>query len=149
MASQRAPAPTINNLPFPKWVLWLSLPGIIAPALIFVFILFSERAHDETRCPFREHERRELAAGIAVVEEARNCFRDVEERRFVVHRQGQTQVLGQRRFARAAFAPDVYSWKASLSAEGETHVRVDNRGHGEARFREGTAAEKAKWPKAP
>jgi hypothetical protein len=133
-----------SGLPLPRWVLWLALPGAIAPIAIFGFILLTESAHDEASCPFRELTRRTASEDAVVIEESRHCIGDVEERRFVVVRNGQRQVLGERRFAPALFAPEVYSWELKVSEQGETHVRVAQKGHGAVVFREGTADERAK-----
>jgi len=132
-----------SGLPLPRWVLWLALPGAIAPIAIFAFILFTETAHDEANCPFAELTRRTAGEGVEVIEESRRCIDDVEERRFVVVRNGQRQAIGERRFAPALFAPDVYSWEIKVSEQGETHVRVAQKGHGAVVFREGTESERA------
>jgi hypothetical protein len=133
-----------DGLPLPRWVLWLALPGMLAPIVIFGFILFTERAHDEASCPFKELTRRTASEGVDVIEEARRCIDDVEERRFVVVRNGQRQALGERRFAPALFSPDVYSWEIKVSEAGETHVRIAQKGHGEVVFREGSERERAR-----
>lgn len=140
-----APAPVPQSgLPLPRWVLWLALPGAIAPIAIFAFILLTERAHDEARCPFQELSRRTASEGVYVIEEARRCIDEVEERRFMVLRDGQRRLLGERRFAPALFAPEIYSWEVKVSDQGETHVRVVQKEHGEVVFREGTEPERSK-----
>jgi hypothetical protein len=133
-----------DGLPLPRWVLWLALPGMLAPIVIFAFIFFTERAHDEGSCPFKELSRRTASEGVEVIEEGRRCIEDVEERRFVVVRNGQRQALGERRFAPALFAPEVYSWEIKVNEAGETHVRVAQKGHGEVVFREGSERERAR-----
>jgi hypothetical protein len=130
--------------PLPRWVLWLMLPGIAAPVLVLGFILFTESAHDTDRCPFREVERRVLAPELAVVEQARNCIGNVEEHRYLLERGAETRLLGERRFDRADFAEDRYSWEATVSEEGEVQVVVRNRGRKDLLLREGTAEERAK-----
>ena len=138
-----SPTDPNGGLPLPRWVLWLALPGALAPIAIFAFILLTESAHDEVSCPFSELSRRTASAGVEVIEESRRCIEDVEERRFVVVRNGERRVLGERRFAPALFAPDVYSWEIKVSEQGETHVRVAQKGHGAVVFREGTESEHA------
>jgi hypothetical protein len=128
--------------PLPRWALWLMLPGIVAPLLIFAFIVLTESAHDEARCPYSELARRELASGIAVVEHVRSCVRDVEEHRYTLLRNGATRVLGERRFERSAFTADRYSWTATISEQGEVQVVVRNRGHADLLLREGTKDER-------
>jgi hypothetical protein len=143
MSSTPDPKAPESGLPLPRWVLWLALPGVIAPIAIFAFILLTEKAHDEASCPFGELTRRTASEGVEVIEESRRCIDDVEERRFVVVRNGQRQAIGERRFAPALFAPDVYSWEIKVSEQGETHVRVAQKGHGAVVFREGTERERA------
>ena len=125
----------------PRWALWLMLPGMIAPVAVFVFIVVTQRAHDEGDCPYRELSRRDLGAQLSVIEETRNCIGEVEERRFMLARGERRRVLGERRFDRDAFAPARYTWQARVDDKGEVHVEVHNEGHGEVHFREGTAAE--------
>lgn len=132
-----------SDLPLPKWVLWAALPGVLAPIGIFAFIMLTESAHDPERCPFRDHERRELAPGVFVVEEARRCMADVEERRFHVERDGRRQLLGERRFAPSAFEPAVYVWQAAIE-DGQVRVKIEQTQHGIVVFREGSAEERAR-----
>jgi hypothetical protein len=136
--------PEVSGLPLPRWFLWIAIPGAIAPIVIFGFILLTESAHDEDKCPFRELSRRPGGPGGEVIEEGRRCIDDVEERRFVMLRSGERYVLGERRFAPDLFSPDVYSWEVKVSDEGETHVRVAQKGHGEVVFREGSERERKK-----
>jgi hypothetical protein len=130
--------------PLPRWALWLMLPGIIAPLLIFGFIVWSESAHDDARCSYRPLARRELSPQIAVVEEVRSCVSGVEEHRYTLLRGTSSQRLGERRFDRAAFAQGRYSWSASISEQGEVQVIVRNVGHADLLLREGTAEEREK-----
>lgn len=133
-----------DGLPLPKWALWLMLPGIVAPALIFGFILWTESAHDESRCPFRELSRTTLKDGADVIEEGRRCVSEVEERRFRLERAGGSRVLGERRFDSAAFASGKYRWAAVVTEEGEVQVTIHNQGHDDLLLREGTPEERAK-----
>ncbi|MDD9935932.1 MAG: hypothetical protein OXT09_20140 [Myxococcales bacterium] len=128
----------------PRWVLWIMLPGIIAPMLIFAFILITESAHDEEDCPYSQVERRELEGGVAVLEERRSCVSGVEERRYSLLRDGESRVLGRRRFDGAAFGPDRYRWKAEISEQQEVVVTIQNDGHDDLLLREGTPEERAK-----
>jgi hypothetical protein len=130
--------------PLPRWALWLMLPGIAAPVVIFAFILLTESAHDPSRCPYREVERRTVAQGAVVREEARSCLSGVEERRYTLERTGTApRVLGERRFDKAAFA-NGYRWEAHASGEGEVQLTVHNPGHDDLLLREGTPEERAK-----
>jgi hypothetical protein len=80
---------------------------------------------------------------VFVVEEARRCLEDVEERRFHIERGGKRQLLGERRFAPSAFAAGVYSWQASIE-EGQARVRIEQTDHGVVVFREGSEEERAR-----
>ncbi|HKP56755.1 MAG TPA: hypothetical protein VJV78_08545 [Polyangiales bacterium] len=130
--------------PLPRWAIYAILPGAIAPVLILGFIFVSEIAHDEARCPFRTQSDQQLSDGVHVREDARSCLPGIEERRYSVLRAGAERVLGRRRFARGAFDASRYRWRAELSAQGEVRVTVDNDGHEQAVFREGTAADETR-----
>ena len=130
--------------PLPRWALWLMLPGISAPLLIFGFIVITESAHDPGRCPYRELSRRSLGPEVQVVEQVRNCVGQVEEHRYTLFRGAQSRLLGERRFDTQAFAASRYHWSAMITTEGEVQVLVHNQGHDDLLLREGTAEERAK-----
>jgi hypothetical protein len=130
--------------PLPRWALWLMLPGIVGPVLIFGFILWTQRAHDPTRCPYHELARRTLGADLVVIEDARHCVSDVQEHRYSVLRAGQRRVLGERRFDAQAFVAGDYVWRVEQTAQGEVQVVVHNPGHDDVLFREGTPEEHLK-----
>jgi len=127
--------------PLPRWVLWVMLPGIVGPALIFGFILWSESAYRVERCPFHELTRTPVEDVAVVVEQGRSCVEGTEERRFLIERDGKTRVLGERRFASGAFASDHYRFTTTLTAQHEVQVVVHNEGHDDLLLREGTAEE--------
>lgn len=128
----------------PRWMFWLALPAIAGPLIVLGFILFTQSAHDPSRCPFRELTRRELAAGVSVVEETRNCVGEVEEHRYTLLRGQKSQLLGERRFDRSAFAPGRYRWEAKITPQGEVQLTIHNTGHADLLLREGTAEEHEK-----
>jgi hypothetical protein len=130
--------------PLPRWTMYLILPGAVAPIAILGFIFVSELAHDEARCPFAQRTNQQLSVGVSVREDARSCLPGIEERRYSALRAGSERVLGRRRFARDAFDPSRYRWRAELSPQGEVRVTVDNDGHAQAVFREGTAADETR-----
>jgi hypothetical protein len=136
------PEPRGGESFMPRWMLYLVLPGAIGPLLIFLFIVLTERAHGTESCPFRELTRREVAPGVQVVEDARRCLDDVEERRYRVLRGGVERLLGSRRFEPSAFQGAGYRWQAELASTGEVTVQVRNPGHAPAAFREGTEEER-------
>lgn len=131
-----------SDLPLPRWVLWLMVPGIVAPVVIFGFIVYTQLAHDPDRCPYRERSRKALGPAVTVVEEARSCMPSVAERRFTLLRGAQRQILGERRLRQSAFEAG-YRWNASQGPGGEVKVVIHNDGFGELSFREGTARERA------
>ena len=142
-----APGPNPDNqwsegAPLPRWALWLMLPGIIGPLLIFIFILRTESA--QKNCPFTELTRRAVGPSLTVVEERRSCIQEVEERRYTLLRGAMVRRLGERSFATTEFAPKVYSWTATISPQGEVQLKVRNAGHPDALFREGTVEEHEK-----
>ena len=130
--------------PLPRWALWLMLPGIAAPLLVFAFIVMTEAAHDDASCPYRELTRRQLADGVSVVEDVRSCIEGVEEHRYTLLRGARSQLLGERRFDAAAFAAGRYRWKAAITDEGEVQVVIQNQGHADLLLREGTPEEHEK-----
>lgn len=133
-----------SEKPFlPRWARYALLPGLLGPVAILGFIVVSETAHDEARCPYVAGETRVLGGGVLVREDSRNCLLDVQDHRFSVIRGGEERVLGRRRFRAEAFAPGRYAWTAALSDEGEVQVVVKNEGHGESMFREGKPSERA------
>lgn len=124
------------------WFL-LALPGLLGPLVIFGFILTTERAHDESRCPYEPVVERAVAgaAGARVREERRRCVEAAEERRYTLVRDGSPRLLGRRRFAPESFDPPGYRWEASVSEAGEVQVVVHNPAHDSVTFREGRADE--------
>jgi hypothetical protein len=129
--------------PLPRWLLYVLIPGFAGPVLILGFIFVSEFAHDEARCPYTQASIKALNAEISVREDARSCLPGIEEHRFTAVRGRDERVLGRRRFSSTAFARDHYSWRAELSPQGEVRVTVDNEGHTQGVFREGTPEERA------
>lgn len=128
----------------PRWLIYVMIPGFVGPVLILVFIFASELAHDEARCPYVHNSTKSLSDQVSVREDRRSCLPGIEERRFSVIRGANEVVLGRRRFARGAFAPDRYQWRAELTSQGEVRVTADNAGHAQGVFREGTAEERAR-----
>jgi hypothetical protein len=95
----------------------LRLIGIVMSSLmvvtvltILVLIVRTERAHDESRCAFRKLSTRNHGAAL-VVEEARSCLPELEERRYLVTRaSGPPFELARKRLPSAQFADDRYRW---------------------------------------
>ncbi|MEM9196064.1 MAG: hypothetical protein AAGF12_43265 [Myxococcota bacterium] len=110
-------------------------PAILMFVIITIFVANTELAHDEGTCPFSEVEARTVTAGVSVVEEARRCQEAVEERRWVVHRSGETKEIGRRRLHQALYEGDGYRWSASVQS-GFVEVLVKNEGVEDLRFLE-------------
>jgi hypothetical protein len=97
-------------------------------AIIMIFIVRSEMAFDESRCPYRAREERTFREGTRVREDARTCQDGVEEHRWVLVRDGRPPLeLGRRRLASRYY--DNYRWSI-VEREGRVRVEVHNRGVG-------------------
>ena len=125
-----------------KFLPLLALPAVGGPLFVFAFVVRTQRAHDESQCPYKELSRRTLVDGAIVVEERRSCLPNVEDRRYVLRRGKHVQVLGRRLFDSAAFAAPEYGWDAGVSDGGEVHIHIDTPGHESAFFREGRPDER-------
>jgi hypothetical protein len=68
----------------------------------------------------------------------------VEEHRYTVLRSAIPRLLGERRFAKQAFAAGHYRVRAEITAQGEVQLVVHNDAHDDVLFREGTAREHEK-----
>lgn len=101
----------------------------------FVFMARSELAFDETRCPFRNGEVRLVREGVSVREDSRTCEEGVEERRWVLMRDGEEpREIGRRRLASTYFE-NGYGWSAS-EEQGRVRLEIRNPGHDPRVFRE-------------
>lgn len=84
---------------------------VLLVVAIFAFVVRSERAHDEARCPFTTLGERTLA-GATVIEESRRCVPEAEEHRWLLVRGGGAKLeLGRKRLPRASFAAERTKWK--------------------------------------
>ncbi len=110
----------------------LATAPIAALAFIVIFVGRGNIAFDESRCPYREHELREVSETIDVREDTRRCQEDVEEHRWVLLRHGEEPLeLGRRRLPVAQYAG--YRWTATeepLSSdagvvEGQRRVKIE------------------------
>ena len=102
----------------------------------FVLTWRTEAAFDESRCPWRAGETKDVAPEVHVRDDARTCLSDLAEHRFIVTRRGQAPLeIGRRRLGTARWAPGVWSWEPTL-ADGHVHVRVVNPGAGPVTYKE-------------
>jgi hypothetical protein len=110
----------------------LRLIGIVMSSLmvltvlaIFLLIVRTERAHDESRCAFTKHSVRSLGE-VLVVEEARSCLPELEERRYLVARKGTAPFeLARKRLPRPHFAGDRYRWTLREDDTRKLVVRIE------------------------
>jgi hypothetical protein len=61
---------------------------VVLVLAVFALIVRSERAHDETRCPFGRRSQQALDE-LVVIEETRRCVPEAEERRWLLARPGK------------------------------------------------------------
>ncbi len=103
---------------------------------IFVFIMRTERAHDEAKCPFEKIEERGLGEA-KVIEEGRRCLPEVEERRWLVSRgESEPFELGRKRLPRERFAAERAKWQLTEDAENKVILRLEVDGALLSEFRE-------------
>jgi hypothetical protein len=107
----------------------LSALMVMAVLAILLLIVRSESAHDEVTCPFVKRSERTLE-GAVVVEEARNCLPEAEERRWLVSRGGGPSVeFARKRLPRSHFSDDRAVWVLSLDDKKQVvlTLRVDGK----------------------
>ncbi|HJL20203.1 MAG TPA: hypothetical protein RMH99_31340 [Sandaracinaceae bacterium LLY-WYZ-13_1] len=106
--------------------------GVIAFSLFFMARYESD--FDEARCPFEATETRPVRDGLSVREDRRVCQPGIEERRWVVLREGFAPLeLGRRPLDEAAY--ESYEWSAT-EEHGRVRIEIDNPGHDPRVFRE-------------
>jgi hypothetical protein len=94
---------------------------VVTVLAIFVLIVRTERAHDEARCAFVKRSQRSLGE-VVVVEDARSCLPELEERRYSVARKNEPSFeLARKRLPKPHFAGDRYRWTLR---EDEAHKLV-------------------------
>lgn len=125
----------LKRLQKPALVLLATAPiGILF--FSFVFMARYEAAFDEETCPYVEVETRELSEGASMREDRRACQEGIEERRWVLMREGEAELeLGRRPLDAESYAGD-YSWTAAIDDEDRATVDIRNPGHEMRRFRE-------------
>lgn len=115
-----------------KRVRALRILGMIASGLmvatvlaIFLLILRSERAHNDDACKFEPSEQRTLGA-VQVAEERRSCLPGMEERRYLVKRQGKPSYeLARKRLPSAHFTKPRYVWNVREDKAQLLVLRID------------------------
>ena len=107
----------------------LSALMVVAVLAILLFIVRSERAHDEMSCPFARRSERTLE-GAVVVEETRSCLPEAEERRWLVSRNGSAPLeFARKRLPKEHFSGDRAVWVLSLDDKKQVvlTLRVDGK----------------------
>jgi hypothetical protein len=100
----------------------------------FAFMVHSEVAFDEDRCPYRTREERSVGDAVSVREEARACSDGVEEHRWVLLRDGDAPLeLGRRRLVAELYQG--YTWEAR-EENGRVRIEIRNPGQDPRVFRE-------------
>lgn len=144
-AREKKPSPRSAPAAEPKksekspW--WLPIVVVLgaAPAVlvmgIFIWILRTGFAHDESRCPFHDVETRELDPHARVLEQARRCIEQVEEHRWMLLRDAQApRELGRMPLEQERIG-EGFPWQARLE-DGRVVVDVTNEPRGLFTLRE-------------
>jgi hypothetical protein len=102
-------------------------PPISSPAALTIFVLIvrTERAHDESHCAFTRRSERRLD-GVRVLEDARSCLPELEERRYQVERAPAVPFeLARKRLPRTQFAADRYRWTLRQDQAHKLVLRIE------------------------
>ena len=103
------------------------LSGLMVLTMLTILglIVRTERAHDEARCGFSRHGQRSLGE-VLVLEDARSCLPELEERRYLVQRAGAAPFeLARKRLPGALFADDRYRWTLREDAGRKLVLRIE------------------------
>ena len=111
-------------------------PAVIMVLAVSYFVVSTELAHEESRCPYHVVEERQLDDDVAVRDEGRRCQEGVEEHRWSVIRSGgSVREIGRRRLPRVGYG-EGYSFAAELD-DAEVRIVVHNPGFEDLPFRDG------------
>jgi hypothetical protein len=114
----------------------LSALMVAAVVIIFMFIVRSESAHDEASCPFVKRSERTFE-DMLVVEEARSCVPEAEERRWLLAREGKPQVeFARKRLPKEHFTEGRAVWVLELDAAKKVVLKLRVDGAEISEFRE-------------
>jgi hypothetical protein len=117
---------------------------VLSVLVVFVLIMRSESAHDEQRCPFARSEARALAGDVQVIEEARRCVPEAEERRWLVQRGSEAPIeIARKRLPRESFAGQRFAWRAREDAKHQVVVELEVDGKSISEFHESDAPGRA------
>jgi hypothetical protein len=118
---------------------------VLTVLVIFGLIVRSERAHDETRCPFAPGEVRQRSADVRVVEQVRRCLPEAEEHRWLVERAGAPRIeVARKRLDRERFSPQRFSWQLEEDARHLLVIKLLVDGALVSEFHEADAPERAR-----
>jgi hypothetical protein len=88
----------------------LSALMVLTVLVVLGLIVRSESAHDEQACPFTPKSEQHMGE-VKVLEEARSCLPEVEERRWLASRPGEAPYeLARKRLDKARFSPERFAW---------------------------------------
>ncbi|MDB4974166.1 MAG: hypothetical protein JWN48_2507 [Myxococcaceae bacterium] len=109
---------------------------VLTMLTVLVFIMRTERAHDETVCLFKPHGEQAIDHG-KVIEEERTCIDGITERRYLVERQGKSRYeLARKRLASERFDPRRYRWALKPDPQGRLILTLYVDGKVSSEFRE-------------
>lgn len=116
-------------------MLGIAMSGLMVALVlvIFGFIVRSESAHDEAKCPFARKDERAVGE-VLVVEEARRCVPEAEEHRWLVMRDGKAIEFARKRLHTESF--EQASWSAEADENGLVVLRLSVADKEVAEFRE-------------
>jgi hypothetical protein len=114
----------------------VSVLMVVMVVTIFALIVRSERAHDEARCPFARKSQEALGE-LVLIEEARRCVPEAEERRWLIARPGKPPFeVGRKRLPLGLFAHPKTHVKAERDKQGLVVLTLNVEGVGHTEFRE-------------
>jgi len=109
---------------------------VVLVVTVFVLVVRSESAHDETKCPFSKLSERVIGTAT-VIEETRSCVPEAEERRWLVQRGGQKPVeFGRKRLPKERFTADRTKWSLTEDKNKQLLLNIEVDGHPFSEFRE-------------
>lgn len=115
---------------------------VLMVVAIFALIVRSESAHDEAKCPFAPR-RQEQLAELVVIEEARRCVPEAEERRWLIARPGKAPFeFARKRLPLGLFTHEETNTKLVRDKQGFVVLTLSVPSLGPTEFRELDAPER-------
>jgi hypothetical protein len=109
---------------------------VLLVVAVFALIVRSESAHDEAKCPFARRGQQQLDE-LVVIEEARRCVPEAEERRWLIARAGKPAFeFARKRLPLGLFTHEETNTKLVRDEQGLVVLTLNVRGLGPTEFRE-------------